>query len=97
MRLAIICLGLAVMPLVSASAQTGSAESVKAAVQAFVRSYTEAANRADVSSYVGMYQESPDLITISSGEVTNRAVPGQFGRGRWQDSLTAGRFDGPWL
>ena len=42
---------------------------MRTAVQAFVRNYVDAANRADVSSYVGMYKESPDLITINDGEV----------------------------
>jgi len=39
-------------------------------IQAFVRSYVDAVNRSDLTSYVDMYARTPELITISSGEIT---------------------------
>jgi uncharacterized protein (TIGR02246 family) len=42
---------------------------VKDEVQAFVRAYTEAANRSDAGAYAAMYKDSPDLIVVSGGEL----------------------------
>ena len=39
-------------------------------VLAFVRAYIDAANRGDMTAYVEMYAQRPDLVTISDGDVT---------------------------
>jgi uncharacterized protein (TIGR02246 family) len=39
-------------------------------VLAFVRAYVDATNRADMTAYVDMYAQRPDLITVNDGEFT---------------------------
>jgi uncharacterized protein (TIGR02246 family) len=43
---------------------------LRAEVQAFVKSYTDAANRADATAYVEHYKQSADLLTVNDGVIT---------------------------
>jgi uncharacterized protein (TIGR02246 family) len=36
----------------------------------FVRRYVDAANRADITAYVDMYAQRPDLLSVSDGQVS---------------------------
>ncbi|MGH7629280.1 MAG: YybH family protein [Gemmatimonadales bacterium] len=65
----LLAAGLALVPLVAPALQAQKPSTVKADVQAFVRSYADAANRGDAAAYAAMYKESADLIVINDGEV----------------------------
>ena len=52
-----------------ARAQVAS-PTLRAEIQAFVKSYTDAANRADATAYVEHYKQSPDLLTVNDGVIT---------------------------
>lgn len=52
------------------AAQTPSQrQQVRREVQDFVRVYTDAANRGDVTAYTEMYSRQADLITVNDGEI----------------------------
>jgi beta-aspartyl-peptidase (threonine type) len=57
---------------VSAQAPTAPASSTtqRQQVQEFVRAYADAANRSDVTAYMEMYTQKPELIAINDGEIT---------------------------
>ena len=46
------------------------APSQRQQIQDFVRAYTDAANRGDVTSYMEMYSKRADLIAVEDGEIS---------------------------
>ncbi|HEV8479271.1 MAG TPA: nuclear transport factor 2 family protein [Candidatus Eisenbacteria bacterium] len=59
---------LLVLPIGSA-AQPSSASAVRTEVLAFVRSFADAANHADVAAVMEMYDHSPNLISAADGAI----------------------------
>src|SRR5262245_8906175 len=56
------------IPAYAAPAPTAAAD-VRSEVLAFVRSFMDAANRADVAAVMEMYDRSPSLLSVSDGEI----------------------------
>ena len=54
---------------IGAAGQTSTTSSVRTEVLAFVRSFTDAANRADVAAVMEMYDHSPNLISAGDGQI----------------------------
>src|SRR5262249_14511682 len=53
----------------SAAAAPAAAPDVRSEVLAFVRAFTDAANRADVAAVMEMYDRSPSLLSVDDGQI----------------------------
>jgi uncharacterized protein (TIGR02246 family) len=64
-------LGLLLVPALAsaANAPAGKTGTVRADVQAFVKAYVDAANKADVTSIMEMYSRKSGVTSVSDGEI----------------------------
>jgi uncharacterized protein (TIGR02246 family) len=60
---------LAPLPVARAATPPPSSEATRTAVQAFVKAYVDAVNKADVSTVMEMYSRSPEVASVADGEI----------------------------
>ena len=56
--------------LIGAGPPAGKTDTTRTDVQAFVKAYVEAANKADVTAMMEMYSRKPGVTAVSDGEIT---------------------------
>jgi ketosteroid isomerase-like protein len=94
--LCLICL--IAFPAAAVAAAPSTTPDTRTEVLAFVRAFTDAANRADVVAIMEMYDRSPDLLSVNDGAIARgwdavREQANQVLGKQGQFTISAGSFD----